>query len=238
MTAFVIVFGDTPKDRLEAYQFENAQEARERSSRFVDLHVFMIEKEEDVKFSGPQLVQVFNGLTDSGIKKFENREIGAKRLFSVLPQVSIRVSPMKVAGTMSDAAVQTTETTKKRGRKAVGEAHPSRSNWKKMRGGTMRARIAQAMFGNQFRSASDIARMAGVPEDRVLPHIYATHKDCGIGYFVDNETYKLDLPHEVKKFEDLLQIETPAEAKKKAGAKAKSETEEDAEEETEEDAEE
>jgi len=53
---------------------------------------YVIETEHDVErqLNGKLLVDVFNGLTEAGVKKFENKAIGAKRLMSVLPQVAIQ----------------------------------------------------------------------------------------------------------------------------------------------------
>jgi hypothetical protein len=81
-------------------------------------------------------------------------------------------------------------------RPTVAEGHASKKGWKKPRPGTMRARVLAAMIDTP-RTVAEIAKAAGVPEDRVLPHVYATWRDCGIGYKVDGEKYQADLPEGV-----------------------------------------
>lgn len=157
---------------------------------------WVVQTEEDLaSMSGKLLVDVFNGLTNSDISKFENRAVGTKRLLSVLPQVAIKPTNRK------EKTVSDTET--KKGRQPINASHPTRSDWKKIRSGSMRARIAGAMFTGAA-SIDEIAAAADVPADRVLPHIYATAKDAGVGYHVEDGKYRLDVPPGVTSFEQLL----------------------------------
>lgn len=120
MTAYLIVYGSTPADRLAAYSFVTREAARLASLPTNGLTprvppegaaggcAYVVENEADVTFTGRLLIDVFNGLTDSGVKKFENREVGVKRLMAILPQVSKEK-------TVSDP-VPETDPPKKRGR--------------------------------------------------------------------------------------------------------------------------
>lgn len=98
-TTYLIVYGRDPSDRLAAYSFPTRAAAWEASTSPTFVrgtpdrpHMggssYVIEGEQDVTFGGGLLTAVFNGLTNSGIKKFESRTVGIKRLLSVLPQVA------------------------------------------------------------------------------------------------------------------------------------------------------
>src|SRR5688572_33276374 len=60
-----------------------------------DVAGWIVQTEQDAAstFTGKMLVDMFNGLTNSGVSKFENRAVGAKRLLSVLPQVATNPKP-------------------------------------------------------------------------------------------------------------------------------------------------
>jgi hypothetical protein len=178
---FVISPIDT-NGRMAVLSFPNREAAQAAASK----NDYVIGGAADVIFTGQMLVDVFNAVTDSGVKKFESRCTGVKRLLSVLPQVAKEPQ-------MSETKTKE----KKAGRPPVGEGHASKKDWKKPRDGTMRADILKAMIGKSG-TVAQIAKAAGVPEDRVLPHIYATWRDCGIGYKVSGEgdkvTYEADLP--------------------------------------------
>src|ERR1041385_9312414 len=96
MPPYLIVSGETPADRFAASSSPPREAARVASlppARLVPgvppgFHAggcaYVVETEADVTFSGHLLVDVFNALTDSGVKKFESRAAGVKRLFTAL----------------------------------------------------------------------------------------------------------------------------------------------------------
>ena len=98
MTAYLIVYGATPADSFAAYSFPTREAARLAAQpghgnltpgdRKNGGCAYVIETEADVTFSGQLLVDVFNALTDSGVKRFESRNTGIKRLMSVLPTMT------------------------------------------------------------------------------------------------------------------------------------------------------
>jgi hypothetical protein len=206
--AFLIVYGEGPTDRLVAYQFSSraTAQAASLSSKMVPGvppgshaggHAYVIENEEDVTFNGALLTAVFNGLTDSGIKKFETRAIGVKRLLSVLPTVAKQQEDTTMENTTAPAAAgKANGKGGKKPRATVAEGHATKKDWTKPRDGTMRAKILRAMIG-RFKTIAQIAADSGQPEDRILPHVYATWRDCGIGYKLDGDKYQADLPEGV-----------------------------------------
>lgn len=199
MTAYLIVYGQDPTDRLAAYSFPDRIAARLASTpsggnltpgvppgSYAGGCAYVVEKEADVTFSGQLLIDVFNGLTDSGVKKFESRAVGVKRLMSVLPQVA---APAPVTTNeeikMSDAA--TTETAApKRGKATDGkpaDAQVFRAG--KVRANTDRHRIMTMMDGT--RTADQIgAEMNFSKPNYALSHFYCLARDCGVGYAFDD----------------------------------------------------
>jgi hypothetical protein len=75
----------------------------------------------------------------------------------------------------------------------VAAGHATKPQWRKPRPGTMRARVLAAMIG-ESKTVAEIAAAAAIPQKRVLPHIYATWADTGIGYRVEGDKYVADLP--------------------------------------------
>jgi uncharacterized protein DUF3489 len=63
-------------------------ETREAARDAATPNDYVIGSEHDVIWSGAVLVEVFNSITESGIKKFESHAIGVKRLLAVLPAVA------------------------------------------------------------------------------------------------------------------------------------------------------
>lgn len=103
MTAYLIVYGENPTDRLAAYSFADRGSAAGASLPGAGLvpgvppgsHAggcaYVIEAEADVTFTGKLLLDVFNGLTEAGVKRFETRDVGVRRLLTVLPEVAKEV---------------------------------------------------------------------------------------------------------------------------------------------------
>jgi hypothetical protein len=125
MTAYLIAYGIDPSDRLAATQFPDRAAALAAARPGSPYHVgvptghhaggcsYVVETEEDARALGP-LLAVFNGLTNSGVKKFADRKVGAKRLMAVLPVVATIAKESK----MSEEQINATEPAK-RGRKPV-----------------------------------------------------------------------------------------------------------------------
>lgn len=100
MTAYLIVYGENPTDRLAAYRFADRGSAAGASLPAAGLvpgvppgsHAggcaYVIEAEADVTFTGKLLLDVFNGLTEAGVKRFETRDVGVRRLLAILPEVA------------------------------------------------------------------------------------------------------------------------------------------------------
>lgn len=122
MPAYVITWGNDLSG-LTAYVYSSAVEARvalEKSVDFVDKSAYLIEREEDITFSGRLLVDVFNKLTCSGINRFESRASGIKRLYNVLSTVA-RPGPQPQEINMTTSGNGTAEQPKKpRGRPSKG----------------------------------------------------------------------------------------------------------------------
>lgn len=140
MTAFMIAYGTDPADRFTATAHVTREAARMASLRGPTVPpsdaggcAYVIENAEDVTFSGTLLVAVYNALTGSGIKKFETREIGVRRLLAALQTLpTSKETPMETETVTNEA-----ETPKaKRGRasrfasehriRVVSEKNPKR----------------------------------------------------------------------------------------------------------------
>lgn len=214
MTTYLVV--QNKPDSAVAYKFDTRDRAEFGGGMIKDHLVrdgaccYVIENEHDVALSGPRLVDLFNALTESGLKKFESRAIGVERLLRILPTVAVDPPEPKEEAVSEVHTEEKTE--KKSGRAPVNESHPSKPQWKKYRAGSMRARVIEAMFHGATEPAT-IARRAGIPEDRVVPHIYATWRDCGIGYEAKDGHYHLMLPPGVSKLEE-MHAETPVKVEK------------------------
>jgi hypothetical protein len=118
---------------------------------------------------------------------------------------------------------ETTVTTqKKSGRPAVNETHETKANFRRPRAGTMRANVLMAMLTPA--TVKHIAKKASIPEDRVVPHIYATWRDCKIGYETagegEHQTYVALLPPGETGETILQPDETETKAAKAEAAKA------------------
>lgn len=98
MPAYLIVYGADPTDRLAAYAYATRSAAWEASLPKSGLVprvppdglaggcAYVIERAEDVPFSGTQLIAVFNGLAgpDIHVNRFESRTVGVQRLLALL----------------------------------------------------------------------------------------------------------------------------------------------------------
>jgi hypothetical protein len=110
MTAYLIVYGRDPQDRLAAYACQDRNAARYASLSTLVPRVppdgpaggcaYIIETESDVTFSGRLLLDVYNGLAgDNGhVNRFESRTTGVQRLLALLPTIS---SPTTEVSAMS-----------------------------------------------------------------------------------------------------------------------------------------
>ncbi len=61
---------------------------REAAAAVATPNDHLIESAADVIWTGQTLVEVFNALTEAGVKRFESHEVGVRRLLTVLPTVA------------------------------------------------------------------------------------------------------------------------------------------------------
>lgn len=131
MTAYLIVYGATPADRLAAYSFPTRQAAWAASTSplvpGVGEHAhaggcaYVIETASDAPFNGRALVEVFNGLTGLSVARFADRMSGVKRLMAALPEVAKPVEPQPEEKKTVSEHEKEIAPTKRRGR-APGNA--------------------------------------------------------------------------------------------------------------------
>ncbi len=201
MTAYLIVYGATPSDRFAAYSFETRAAARLASTPSGNLTprvppdgpaggcAYVIEREEDVTFNGKLLVDVFNALTESGVKKFESRAAGVKRLVACLPIAARRGDDLTNVPTKEKIVSENeTETATKapRGRKMAESkpADPAKFKPGRIRSGTDRHRILAMMTGAS--TVEEVGKAMGFAKPNyALAHFYCLARDCGIGYQLD-----------------------------------------------------
>lgn len=105
MTAYLIVWGESPADRFAAYAYGTRAEAQEASLRLVPQLSddqrerlrprfgagaggvsAVVERAGDVTFGYRLLCEVLNALTGNAVAKLENRATGIKRLFAALAE--------------------------------------------------------------------------------------------------------------------------------------------------------
>lgn len=127
MTTYLVV--QNKPDSAVAYKFDTRDRAEFGGGMIKDHLVrdgaccYVIENEHDVALSGPRLVDLFNALTESGLKKFESRAIGVERLLRILPTVAVD-PPEPKEEVMSEVQEATTEANdaeapKRRGRESI-----------------------------------------------------------------------------------------------------------------------
>jgi hypothetical protein len=239
--AYVIVYGADPTDRLAAYAFASRAEAVRAcgSDQPFDYpgvppgshaggHCQVVQTAVDVTWHNGTLLAIFNGLTESGVKRFASHEAGVKRLLSVLPEVATVCEPKPptqeqvMAKTKTEAAPAAA---KKGGRAPIASNHPTKANWKKAKvreegGDSMRIAVMRNMIDTP-RTPAEISKLTKgvVPTDRVVPHIAATFRDLKIGYKVDAEgRYVLDMPPGTATIADLIEPSKKAAEPKPAKA--------------------
>jgi hypothetical protein len=140
MTAYLIAYGQDPSDRFAAYSFPDRITARLASlpvgaaltpgvppGSHAGGCAYVIETEADVTFSGQLLVDVFNALTESGVKKFESRAIGMKRLMAVLATTARDGSALIPAAEVSAVVIPPTKENKVSDTNGRAPKHPTTS---------------------------------------------------------------------------------------------------------------
>jgi hypothetical protein len=83
---YVITWGNDMSGMV-VYSYPSAAAAHEALNKavaYIDKTAYIITREEDISFNGRLLVDVFNRLTESGVNRFASREVGTRRLYSVL----------------------------------------------------------------------------------------------------------------------------------------------------------
>ncbi len=227
MTAYLIVYGATPSDRFAAYSFETREAARLASTPSGNLTprvppdgsaggcAYVIEREEDVTFSGRLLVDVFNALTESGVKKFESRAAGVKRLVACLP-VAARCGDDLT--NQQEKIVSENETTKTpRGRKMAESkpADPAKFKAGRVRAGTDRHRILAMMTGES--TVEEVGKAMGFAKPNyALAHFYCLARDCGIGYQLDADGHVTSVYPDGQSLETAIAAPVEPKAKKAA----------------------
>ncbi len=86
MTAYLITLAEptSPVNVATVHRYESrgrAEDARVSGQ-------LIICGEEDITQRGASLVDLYNAVTESGLKRFESNELGVKRIFAVLPQIA------------------------------------------------------------------------------------------------------------------------------------------------------
>ena len=138
MTAYLIVYGLDPTDRFATYLFPTREAARLAEKSLVPSvpvdgygrHApsrearpgvggcgYLIEKEEDVVFSGNHLVSIYNALTGGAVKKFESRAVGVKRLMATLAEKATP-GPQPAEPAITNEEKKMSDTPKRRGKPA------------------------------------------------------------------------------------------------------------------------
>lgn len=149
MTAYLIVYGLDSTDRLAAYRFATRTEAQLASRRLVPAVpvdgygrydpsrevrpgtggcAYVVEREEDVPFSGTQLTSIYNGLTGESVGCFESRAAGIRRLLSKLPAVTADGQPNEEAMPEVDTQTETNGQIVTDGRQRRGRVSRFRSD--------------------------------------------------------------------------------------------------------------
>jgi hypothetical protein len=173
MATYMVTYGETPTDRFKVYAFENRADALRLAGigplvRNGDCAV-VIGNAEDVTFSGKLLVAVFNAMTDSGIKKFENRAIGVDRLMKVLPTVAEEVKMEQY----EENETATTDVDK-----------PALGEFKRVREDSHLGRIVGAAFNGSL-TVAQIAAKTGRGTDQVKSHLKRARVTHGIDHDID-----------------------------------------------------
>lgn len=103
MTAYLIVYGKDPSDRLALHIFPTRMLAWMAQRNLVPgvppgYHAggcsYVIDNEQDITFSGRQLVDIYNGLasSDKCIDGFVSRDVGVQRLMALLVEKSLEIA--------------------------------------------------------------------------------------------------------------------------------------------------
>ena len=206
MTIYVITPADPRTNRMTATSYTDVETAK----RAATVSDYVISDESDVLWTGQLLVDVFNALTDSGVKKFESRAIGVRRLMSILPQVAAAAKETKVEDTdMHEAEAEAEAEAVKRKPRTVklGKFAP-------VRAGTMLAKTIDviAMGG----TVKDIMAEIDADEKKVrqiLRHGLGTMH--GIGYDeADDGVLSIKLPEGVNSADDLIKTNGTGESRR------------------------
>ena len=178
MTAtYLIVYGADPADRFAAYAYPSRKAALAASLTLVPGVpeganaggcAYVIGKEEDITFSGRHLVDVFNALTESGVKKFETRAHGTRRLMAVLPESA------KSIQSTEDEETMTTRT-------PLGD-------FKQVREGSNFGKIAAHIIDNPGATVETTAAALGVNAPVVQAALVGARRSHGVDHAIDPET--------------------------------------------------
>lgn len=84
MTAYLINPAEEGQVRTVAFKYSD----RAAAQMAMTSNQYLVETEADVIWTGQTLVDFFNAVSNSSLKKFESRMVGVRRLLAVLPQVA------------------------------------------------------------------------------------------------------------------------------------------------------
>lgn len=176
------------------------------------------------EIGSPLLVDLYNAMRDEDdreIKKFENRKIARDRFFARLGarfhHLSVTEVPAKKAEETSASTTQEGETELAKTKKAKAEKKPRAktngagrevgkpaglvADFGSVREGTDRAKVLKLMDGS--KTAAQIAKAIEKDEKTVMTVAYCLHRDCAIGYKVEDGKLLALYPGQ-KTFEDAL----------------------------------
>jgi hypothetical protein len=102
MTAYLITLAEptSPVNVATVHRYAD----RDAAQAALGSGQMLIVGEEDITLRGASLVDLFNAVTESGLKKFESNALGIKRILAVLPVVAKEPLPM------TDETTELTET--------------------------------------------------------------------------------------------------------------------------------
>lgn len=231
MTAYLIVYGRDPSDRLAAHAFETRLLAIGGAASGLVPRVpegargggfaMVVENAADVMLSKQRLADVCRGLAGVGPKSFENRDAGIRKLLQLLPTCAIVAASATHEEVMSEVHE---ETKPKRQKKQMTEKPPKAFKPPKLgafspvRAGTTLAKLLDVVATSPSPTFDAVAAELDVEKaklNELLRHgLGVLH---GISHTVVDGVVSILLP-EGKQFDDLIKYPAPKPAKAMNGA--------------------
>ena len=115
MPAYVVFPADEATNRMTVL---GPYEDRTAAKLYAGLNGYALETASDVIWSGRVLVEVYNAISGTHIKKFESRDVGVRRLLEALPTVAREPAPVTLATASEGKMAKSENGTGKRGRQS------------------------------------------------------------------------------------------------------------------------